>query len=264
MRMREKTRSCFAERIGAILLLTCAASLSGCHAPPHTTLTISMAASLKEAMAEVEADYKQLHPEVDFRDNFGSSGTLEMQIEQGAPVDVFLSAAIKPMDALETRGLIASGTQQTLLRGSLVLIAPRDSHLTGFEGLAAPTIRTIALGDPASVPAGQYGRQTLVSLHLLDKLNAKLVMAKDVRQVLAYVDSGNADAGLVYATDALTSNKIRVVATAPEWAHDPIVYPVAVVKGRPSEAVARQFVDYLVTSAAQAIFKKHGFIGAAP
>jgi molybdate transport system substrate-binding protein len=223
-----------------------------------------MAASLREAMAEVEASYKQLHPEVDFRDNFGSSGTLETQIEQGAPVDVFLSAAARPMDTLESRGLIAAGTRRTLLRGSLVLIAPRDSPLTGFEGLREPSIRTIALGDPASVPAGQYGRQTLASLHLLDKLNAKLVMAKDVRQVLAYVDSGNADAGLVYATDALTSSKVRVVATAPESAHDAIVYPVAVVKGRPNEASARQFVEFLATPAAQSIFEKHGFTRAAP
>jgi molybdate transport system substrate-binding protein len=229
---------------------------------PHSTLTLSMAASLREAMAEVEASYKQLHPGVDFRDNFGSSGTQEMQIEQGAPVDVFLSAAAKPMETLESRGLIIAGTRRALLRGSLVLIAPRDSPLTGFEGLQDPSIRTIALDDPASVPAGQYGRQTLASLHMLDKLNTKLVMAKDVRQVLAYVESCNADAGLVYATDALTSSKVRVVATAPESAHDAIVYPVAVVKGRTDEALARQFVEFLATPVAQAIFEKHGFIRA--
>ena len=264
MRRQGNARICFAQRIGAVLFSACMVFLSGCHAPPHATLTLSMAASLKEAMAEVEASYKRLHPEVDFRDNFGSSGTLETQIEQGAPVDVFLSAAAGPMDTLETMGLIAAGARRTVLRGSLVLIAPRDSRLTGFEGLAAPAIRTIALGDPASVPAGRYGRQTLVSLHLLDKLNAKLVMAKDVRQVLAYVESGNADAGLVYASDALTSSKVRVVATAPESAHDAIVYPAAVVTGRPNEAAARQFVMFLATPAAQAIFEKHGFLRADP
>jgi molybdate transport system substrate-binding protein len=248
----------------ALLLASGLAMLAGCHASARTTLTLSVAASLKEAMAEAESSYRQVHPEVDFRENFGPSGTLEMQIEQGAPADVFLSAAAKPMDALQARGMIATGTRRTLLRGSLVLIAPRDSHLQSFQGLLDPAIRSIALGDPGSVPAGQYGRQTLASLRLLEQVNAKLVLAKDVRQVLEYVESGNADAGLVYATDALTSSKVRVVVAAPESTHDAIVYPVAVVKGRPDEAGARRFVEFLATPAAQAIFEKHGFTMAAP
>jgi len=122
----------------------------------------------------------------------------------------------------------------------------------------------IALGDPASVPAGQYGRQTLIALHLLDTLNSKLVFAKDVRQVLTYVETGNADAGLVYATDAQASGKVRVVATAPESSHDPIVYPAAVVKGTQNEDTARKFLDYLSSPVARAIFVRHGFTIAAP
>jgi len=120
------------------------------------------------------------------------------------------------------------------------------------------------VGDPASVPAGQYGRQTLIALHLLDKLNSKLVFAKDVRQVLTYVETGNADAGLVYATDTQASGKVRVVATAPDSSHDPIVYPAAVVKGTHSEEAARKFVEYLGSPAARAIFVKHGFTIATP
>jgi len=151
-----------------------------------------------------------------------------------------------------------------LLRNSLVLIAPRDSRLQDFQGLAGGSVRLIALGDPDSVPAGEYGRQALVSLHLWEKLNAKLVLAKDVRQVLTYVETGNADAGLVYATDALTSSKIRIVASAPESTHDPIVYPVAAVKGSHNEEATRRFVDYLASPAAQALFIKHGFTIATP
>jgi len=168
------------------------------------------------------------------------------------------------MDELEAKGLIVSGTRRNLLRNSLVLIAPLDSRLRDFQSLADGSIRSIAVGDPASVPAGQYGRQTLIALHLLDKLNSKLVFAKDVRQVLTYVETGNADAGLVYATDTQASGKVRVVATAPDSSHDPIVYPAAVVKGTHSEEAARKFVEYLGSPAARAIFVKHGFTIAAP
>jgi molybdate transport system substrate-binding protein len=231
--------------------------------PAQTTLTVSAAASLKDGIAETEAAYKQSHANVEFLNNFGSSGTLAAQIDQGAPADVFLSAAAKPMDDLEKKGLIVAGTRRNLLRNTLVLIAPLDSRLRDFQGLADGSIRLIALGDPASVPAGQYGRQTLVALHLLDRLSAKFVLARDVRQVLTYVETGNADAGIVYATDALTSSKVRVVATAPESAHDPIVYPAAVVKGSHSEEAALRFVEYLGSPAAQAIFVKHGFTIAA-
>ena len=150
------------------------------------------------------------------------------------------------------------------LRNTLVLIAPLDSKLRDFQGLAGSSVRVIALGDPASVPAGQYGKQTIVALHLWDQLNPKFVLAKDVRQVLTYVETGNADAGLVYATDAQASSKVRVVATAPESSHDAIVYPAAVVKGSHSKDAAQKFVDYLGSPAARAIFVKHGFTIAAP
>jgi molybdate transport system substrate-binding protein len=227
-------------------------------------LTISAAASLKDALADTEASYRSKHASVDFSNNFGSSGTLAAQIDQGAPVDVFLSAAAKPMDEMEAKGLIVAGTRCNLLRNTLVLIAPLDSQLKDFRGLADNSIRLIALGDPSSVPAGQYGQQTLVSLHLRDVLKSKFVLAKDVRQVLTYVETGNADAGFVYATDAQTSAKVRVVATAPESTHEPIIYPAAVVKGSHSEDAARQFVEYLRSSVAQAIFVKHGFTIATP
>jgi molybdate transport system substrate-binding protein len=240
-------------------LLALASLVSACHAPQRTVLTLSAAASLQDAVVEAESGYKHDHADVDFRNNFGSSGTLASEIEDGAPVDAFLSAAAKPMNDLEAKGLIASGTRQNLLRNSLVLIAPRDSQLRGFEGLADPSVRLIALGDPGSVPAGQYGRQTLTSLRLLDKVSAKFVLGKDVRQVLTYVETGNTDAGIVYATDAQTSGKVRVVAVAPDSSHDPIVYPAAVLKSSRNDEDARKFIEYLASPAAKAIFIKHGF-----
>ncbi len=247
-------------RVLALAALYLAGSaLTACWSSNHPTMTLSIAASLQDAMVEIESNYQRDHGAVDFRNNFGSSGTLAREVEQGAPVDAFISAGTKPMDDLEAKGLLAPGTRTNLLRNSLVLIAPRDSKLTGFDGLATPAVRLVALGDPASVPAGQYGKQTLTSLHLFDQLGSKVVLGKDVRQVLTYVETGNADAGLVYATDALISNKVRVVAVAPASSHDPIVYPLAMVAGDRNESAVRAFIAYLGSPAARAVFTKHGF-----
>lgn len=240
----------------AILFLC---SLTACRAPHRTELTVSVAASLTDAIQEIEANYQNDHPEVEIRNNFGSSGTLAREIEDGAPVDVFLSAASKPMDDLQARGLIVAGSRRDLLRNTLVLIAPRGSRLKGFQQLADLSVRTIALGDPASVPAGLYGQQALAALHLLDSVHSRLVLAKDVRQVLAYVETGNADAGIVYATDALTTTGVQVVAVAPESTHDPIVYPVAAIANVKHEDAARRFVEYQNSAPARAIFLKRGF-----
>jgi len=246
------------------VLATLAAMLCVCPGSAQTELTISAAASLKDAIVEAETTYRQSGAIVAFANNFGSSGTLATQIDQGAPVDIFISAAAKPMDDLAANGMIVTGTRRNLLRNTLVLIAPLDSKLRDFHGLTDKSTRLIALGDPAGVPAGQYGKQTLLSLHLWDQLNAKFVLGKDVRQVLTYVETGDADAGIVYATDAQASGKVRVVATAPESAHDPIVYPVAVVKGSRNEEASRRFIEFLGSTMAQAIFVKHGFTIAAP
>lgn len=234
-------------------------TLTACQSPHRPTLTLSIAASLQDAIVEIEADYQRDHGDVEFRNNFGSSGALAREIEQGAPVDAFLSAGSKQMDDLQAKSLLVPGTRTSLLRNSLVLIAPQDSNLADFDGLTGPGIRLVALGDPAGVPAGQYGKQTLTSLHLYDKLRDKIVLGKDVRQVLTYVETGNADAGLVYATDAMISSKVRVVATAPESSHDPIIYPMAMVAATRNQSVLSDFIAYLGSPAARAIFTKRGF-----
>ena len=245
-------------------LLVVAGFASTCVAQNKTSLTISAAASLKDALVELETAYKQSQPDVEFSNNFAGSGTLAAQIDEGAPVDVFLSAAAKQMDDLESKGLLSPGSRRNLLRNTLVLIAPLDSKLGGFKGLTASDVKLIALGDPASVPAGQYGIHTLLALHLPDNVSSKIVLAKDVRQVLTYVETGNADAGLVYGTDAKSSVKVKVVATAPEFSHDPILYPAAVLKGSRNQAVAHKFVDFLSSPTAATIFVKYGFTIATP
>ena len=254
--MKGSNRTCWL----VLLLSLVITQVMGCRTQRHPTMTLSIAASLQDAIIEVEASYQSEHGTVDFRNNFGSSGTLAREIEQGAPVDAIISAGTKPVDDLQAKGLLVPGSRMNLLGNSLVLIAPQGSRLAGFDGLTGKDVHLIALGDPVSVPAGQYGKQTLVAMNLYDKVNAKLVLGKDVRQVLTYVESGNADAGLVYATDAQISKQVRVVAVAPESTHAPIVYPLAEVAGTRNEQDVRNFVTYLSGSAAKAIFVKHGFV----
>jgi molybdate transport system substrate-binding protein len=241
---------------GASLCLGLVAA--GCHSPERTALTLSVAASLQDSITEIEGAYQHDHS-IEFRNNFGASGTLAREIEQGAPVDAFISAGARPMDQLEKEGLLQPGSRADLLRNSLLLIAPAGSSLRGFDGLVGSGVRTVALGDPASVPAGEYGKQALEGLHLYDKLKSKIVLGKDVRQVLTYVETGDADAGLVYATDAEISHRVRVVAVAPENSHDPIVYPAAEMKGTQNSAAVRDFLVFLHSQTARTIFERHGF-----
>jgi len=233
--------------------------LAGCAREP-VTLTVSVAASLRNAIAELSPMFQAAHPEIKLAFNYGGSGMLEQQIENGAPADVFISAAPGPMDKLAAVGLIDSATRRDLLRNSIVLIAPTDrAQPVSFQDLANPDVKLIGLGDPASVPAGEYGRQVLEHLHLLDAVRPKLVLAKDVEQVLKYVETGNADAGIVYSTDARESHDVRVAAVAPEDTHQPVIYPAAVVKASRTPAAARTLLDFLASPQAARVFAAHGF-----
>lgn|GEM_PF-220873 len=254
----ERMRFKFLNLYFAVALQCFALLFIACHSAHRSTLTLSVAASLQDSMMEIEAAYQRDHS-IEFRNNFGASGTLAREIEQGAPVDAFISAGAKPMDQLESEGLLLTGSRMNLVRNSLVLIAPLGSSLKEFGSLTERQVRLIALGDPVSVPAGRYGRQTLEALHLYDKLKSKLVLGKDVRQVLTYVETGNADAGIVYATDAQISHRVQVAAVAPENSHEPIVYPAAEIKRSQSEAVAGDFITFLRSPTARAIFERHGF-----
>jgi molybdate transport system substrate-binding protein len=239
----------------ALLLL-----LAGCGGQHAGTLTVSAAASLQDALGPVAETYRRMHPATRIDFNFGGSGALERQIEDGAPVDIFFSAAAEPMDKLERRGLLLAGTRHDVLRGDVVLVAPRDgAEVASFAALAEPRVRLVAMGDPASVPAGTYGKQVLAALGLWERIQGKLVLAKDVRQVLSYVETGNADAGIVYATDARQSAKVRVAAVAPEGTHAPVVYPSAVLRAAHDPAAARDFAEFLRGREALAILAAHGF-----
>lgn len=223
-------------------------------------LLIAAAASLQNAMEEIKPLYEAANKGVTLTFTFGSSGSLQEQIEQGAPVDVFMSAALKQMKALEEGGLILEGSQKELLENKVVLIVPNDSTLdiTSFEDITKA--ETIALGDPASVPVGQYSEEIFTSLGMLDKVKEKATYGKDVTEVLTWIATGNADAGVVYATDAKSSADVKVVAEAPEGSVSKAIYPVAVVKDSKVQDAAKTFVDYLASDEAIGIFQKYGFI----
>jgi molybdate transport system substrate-binding protein len=233
------------------------------------SITVSAAISLKDALDELGPIFQiQQHRQnggsgTAVTYNYGGSGTLARQIEQGAPVDVFFSAAEKQMDELAAQGLIVADTRHDLVGNALVLIAPAQAATPhSFQDLTNPAVKALALGETSTVPAGMYARQTLEHLGLFAALEKKVVYAKDVRAVLTYVETGNADAGLVYRTDANTSTKVRVVAVAPADSHDPILYPAAVLRDSKNKPAAHAFLEFLQGPDARAVFQKYGFTSA--
>jgi len=252
--------------LGLVLFVVLAAA--GCGGSGEKTgaktgavnLTVSAAASLKDVMEELKGVYVQKHPGVSITYNFAASGPLQKQIEEGAPVDLFISAGQPQMDALAQKGLLADSSRKDLLGNELVLVAKKDSKISGFEDLAGSGVSKICIGTPESVPAGKYARDVLTSMGLWDKLQPnKLVMANDVRQVLTYVESGNVDAGLVYRTDAMIGKDIKVVTAAPANAYKSVVYPMAVIKSTKLLKETEDFAAFLSGDEAGRVFQKYGF-----
>jgi len=251
--------------LGALLIL----SVTGCAATQTDaaaiTLNISAASSLTNALNEINRLYTQSRPRVTITPNYGSSGTLQTQIENGALCDVFLSAAVTQMDNLQNKNLLLAGTRKNLLTNKIVLIVPRSNPLgiTGFSDLTLSKVDIIAIGDPKSVPAGSYARQAFTELGILAAIQSKFVLGANVTQVLQYVDSGNARAGVVYATDALPDSNVKVVATGPADINAGIVYPIAVLKASKNAGAVQDYVDFLSSAQAKTIFEKYGFSMAA-
>jgi molybdate transport system substrate-binding protein len=228
--------------------------------PPKTDITVSAAISLKDVLEEITHLYGAVKPEVTVHLNLGASGTLQQQIEQGAPVDVFISASPAQMDDLAAHKLILPGSRQNLVKNSVVLIVPKGrADIISFQDLTRSSVKLISIGDPQSVPAGKYAQEVLTHLGLFERLRPKFAFAKDVRGVLTYVETDNADAGVVYATDARRSTRVSIAATAPEDSHSPVIYPVAVVSGSKNAQAAKSFEDFLLGSRCAAVFEKFGF-----
>ena len=235
-------------------------SVSPATAQQPTSLTVSAAISLSQALTEIKTVYQGSNPNVNITYNFGASGALEQQIQQGAPVDIFFSAATKQMNGLQQANLLLNETRRNVLTNRLVLITPKNGvALSDFKQLTDARIKKIAIGEPKSVPVGQYTQEMLTKIGLWQQLQPKLVLGNNVRQVLTFVESGNVDAGIVYTTDAKASPKVAVRATASENSHSPIVYPVAVIRSSRHPSAAKMFVEFLAGDRAKIVFQKHGF-----
>jgi molybdate transport system substrate-binding protein len=256
--------------LGTLLLIACAqlapspqSSQPNITQPADrtSTLLVAAAASLQKALEEVTPLYTQANPNQTIDYNFAASGTLQQQIEQGAPVDVFISAAAKQMKALQAKGFLVSATQKNLLTNQLVLIIPKQTSvpLTDFKQLIQPEVKRISVGEPRSVPVGQYAIEVMNNLEILEQVQSKFVLGNNVKSVLTAVETGDVDAGIVYITDAKGSDKVTIVATADEKFHAPIVYPVAVLKASKSLDESKRYVEFLKSSSAKAVFEKYGF-----
>lgn len=227
----------------------------------NVELTISAAASLQDALNDIKANFEKAHPNVKINYNFGASGALQQQISQGAPVDLFFSAAEDKFNTLVQEGLIDKNQGKDVVGNELVLVVPKDSNkgIQSFDELTKAD--KISIGTPEAVPAGQYGKETLENLNVWKAIEGKVVYGKDVRQVLSYVETNNVDAGIVYKTDALTSKMVNIVATAAENTHDPIIYPLGVIKNSKQPKEAKEFYEYLQNDESMKILEQYGFKG---
>lgn len=225
-------------------------------------LTVSVAVSVKEPVEEVGRRLAAARPGLSVRYNVGASGELQKQIEAGAPVDVFVSAGVRQMDDLQRRGLIVAGSRRDFAVNALVVVKPADSPLAlaRAEDLLDGRVRRIAIGNPRTVPAGQYAEESLRKAGLWERLQPRLVVAENVRQVLDWVARGEVDAGWVYATDlALRAGRVKEAFRPPADSHRPIVYPAAVVAASPRRELGEAFVALLAGPDGRAALARHGF-----
>jgi molybdate transport system substrate-binding protein len=230
-------------------------------------ITVSAAISLKDAFEEIAKTFMKKHPGTKVVFNFASSGALARQIEAGAPVSVFASAAQKDMDDIEQKDLIAANSRKDFAKNAVVLVKPATSPipLQSLQDLQRAEVKKVVIGNPKTVPAGRYAEEALRHFNLWDAIKDKLVLAEHVRQALDYVARNEVDAGLVYSTDATARlREVKVVIKLPEGSHKPVVYPMGVIKGTKEETLSREFVDFLISKEGQRILSQHGFITASP
>jgi molybdate transport system substrate-binding protein len=244
-----------------LILLLCLAS----RARADDQLTVSVAASFRDVIQTIADEWKHDHPKVTVSFNFGGSGALARQIEDGAPVDVFLSAGRPEIDRLTAKDLVA-GTPVVVAGNRLVVVVPAASSWIGktpHDLLSSPDLKRIALGDPASVPFGAYAKQALTTAGLWDSLSSKAVYAADVRQALTYADDGSVDAAVVYATDARVAKTAKLLGEVPGSA-DLKIEALAVRLKRSTVAAAESFLTFLTDPKARRALAAAGFVAPGP
>ncbi|MBC7659521.1 MAG: molybdate ABC transporter substrate-binding protein [Chitinophagaceae bacterium] len=252
------------QRSTSLLMLACALmSMSPILVPAlqAETLTLAAAASLQDALAAMKPELNHEFPGTIINISAAASGTIQQQITQGAPIDVYMSAAAKSVHDLDRQKLLSPGTLKVFLYGDLVLIAPAKSQLKTIAGLVDVGIKRIAIGEPRVVPAGEYAKQTLTQLKLYDRLASKYVFGKDVRQVLSYVARGEVEAGFVYKSDleSPAAKGVKIVEAVSKTRHEPIEYCVAVVASSKQQEKAKQLLAFLAGPKAALTWEHFGF-----
>jgi len=245
-------------RIAVLVLVLLTASVAQAQ-----EVTLSVAISMKDVVEELGRGFMAARPGVTLRYNFGSSGELQKQIEAGAPIDLFISAAQRQMDELEKKGLVASASRRVFARNVLTVVKPADSKIDIVKptDLLDARLTKIVVGNPRTVPVGQYAEESLKALGLWAKLQPKVVFSENVRQALDYVARGEVDAGFVYTTDAATrSQQVKEAFRPAEDTYRPVLYPVAVVAGSKQSAIAQGFLDLLMSHEGQAVLGRFGFL----
>jgi molybdate transport system substrate-binding protein len=224
-------------------------------------ITVSAAASLTEAFTDMEKEFENKKPDIDIVYNFGASGTLRTQIEGGAPIDVFASAAEDQMNMLASKGFVYNDTREDFVENSLVMIAPKGNTLglTGMQDLTKTEVEKISIGNPDTVPAGKYAKEALNNAGLWDSVSGKMLMGENVKQALVYVERGEAEAGFVFSTDASSAENgsIEVISSVPVTT--PITYPIAVVSSSQHKEESQMFIDFVTGEKGRYILEQYGF-----
>lgn len=224
------------------------------------TITVAAAASLKNCMDEkLIPMFQEKYPNIKVQGTYEASGKLQTQIQEGAEIDVFMSAAMKQMKALDEEGLIAENSIVELLENKIVLIVPKGNNkdIKNFEDVLKSD--KIAIGDPASVPVGQYSKEAFENLKIWDKVSEKASLGTNVTEVLTWVSEGSADVGVVYSTDTASNDKVEVVSEAPKGSVSKVIYPVGIVKSTKNEESAECFIEFLKSDEAIKVFESYGF-----
>ena len=251
-----------------VVILSFVFSLAGCSTEQKVVenedkILVAAAASLNKCVGdELIPLFNEKYPNVTVYATYDSSGKLQTQIEEGAEVDVFMSAAMKQMNALNDKGLMDKDSVVQLLENKIVLIVPRnsDKEINSFDDILKSDM--IAVGDPESVPAGQYAKEALENLGMWDEVSSKSSFGTNVTEVLNWIAEGSAEAGIVYATDAASNDNVKVVAEAPEGSVSKVIYPAGIVQASANQESAKLFIEFLKSREAMEVFEKYGFIGA--
>lgn len=245
--------------MGAVSLLGCSKSENNKSENEKETITIMAAASLVDALDSIIEEYKKENSNVEIQVSYGGSGSLQIQIEEGAPADLFISAGEKQMDALEEKNLLVEGSRVDLLKNELVLIVPKESKTEISSISDLDKASNIGIGEIGSVPVGQYTKQALESLEVYEQLESKYVFANDVRTLLTWVENKEVDCGFVYKTDAISSSHVSIIETVDASLYDTVIYPMAKIAGREENTQLDSFITYLKGEKGTEIFESYGF-----